>query len=71
MLPELVNITNARTSDRRGADGFRYSKNTIVVDDRAYFDCKLFKQRIEDENDFICRIKHNILYAVVEENELP
>jgi len=58
-------------SDRRGVDHFRYPKDTIVVDDRGYFDCKLFKQRADDENWFVCRIKDNTLYEVVCERELP
>jgi hypothetical protein len=71
MLPDTVNITAAKVSDRRGADLFRYPKDTIIVDDRGYFDCKLFIQRMEDENYFVCRIKDRILYEVVEERELP
>jgi IS4 transposase len=42
-----------------------------VVDDRGYFDCKLFKIRIEDENWFVTRLKDNILYETVEELDLP
>ncbi len=58
-------------SDRRGVDDFRYPKDTIVVDDRGYFDTKLFKIRIMDENHFVTRIKNNILYESVRENDLP
>jgi hypothetical protein len=71
MLPDIINISEAKVSDLRGVDDFRYPKDTIVVDDRGYFDCKLFKQRIADENYFVCRIKDNILYKVIEEIELP
>jgi len=71
MVPEIINITQAKVSDRRGVDDFRYPKDTIIVDDRGYFDCKLFKQRVDDENWFVCRIKDNILYEVVCERELP
>jgi hypothetical protein len=71
MVPEIINITPAKLSDRRGVDDFRYPKDTIVVDDRGYFDCKLFKIRIEDENHFVTRLKDNILYESVRENELP
>jgi len=38
---------------------------------RGYFDCKLFKQRVDDENWFVCRIKDNTLYEVMSERELP
>jgi len=71
MLPDIINITEAKVSDRRGVDDFRYPKDTIIVDDRGYFDCKLFKQRVDDENFFVCRIKDNILYEVVCERDLP
>lgn len=71
MIPDIINISNAKLSDRRGADDFRYPKDTIVVDDRGYFDTKLFRIRIEDENHFVTRIKSNILYQSIRENELP
>jgi hypothetical protein len=38
MVPDIVNISDAKKSDRRGVDGFHYPKDTIVVDDRGYFD---------------------------------
>jgi uncharacterized protein (UPF0248 family) len=70
MLPEMVNITEAGLSDRRGADNFRYEADTIVVDDRGYFDFKLFMQRITDKNHFVTRIKDNTVYESVTEKEL-
>lgn len=36
MIPEMIHITEARASDRRGVDDFRYPKDTIIVDDRGY-----------------------------------
>ena len=48
MIPDIVNISEAKISDRRGVDDFRYQKDTIIVDDRGYFDVKLFIIRIED-----------------------
>ncbi|WP_056928723.1 transposase [Candidatus Symbiothrix dinenymphae] len=71
MVPDIINISEAKVSDRRGVDDFRYSKGTIVVDDRGYFDCKLFKIRIDDENHFVTRLKDNILYQSVRELDLP
>ena len=71
MVPDIVNISEAKKSDRRGVDNFHYEKDTIVVDDRGYFDCKLFKIRIEDENWFVTRLKDNILYETAEERDLP
>lgn len=71
LLPDIVNITEARKSDRRGVDDFRYPKDTIVVDDRGYFDFKLFKNRIEDQNIFVTRMKSNTVYKSLGELELP
>lgn len=71
LLPDIINISEAKLSDRRGVDDFRYPKDTIIVDDRGYFDFKLFKQRIDDKNIFVTRIKTNTVYETVEELELP
>lgn len=71
MIPDIVNISEAKISDKRGVDDFRYEKDTIIVDDRGYFDCKLFKIRISDQNHFVTRIKSNILYESIRENDLP
>jgi len=71
LLPDIINISEAKLSDRRGVDDFRYPKDTIVVDDRGYFDFKLFKTRIDDENHFVTRIKSNTDYRSIEEFDLP
>lgn len=71
LLPDIINISEAKLSDRRGVDDFRYPKDTIVVDDRGYYDFKLFVQRIEDDNIFVTRMKSNTLFESVEELELP
>jgi hypothetical protein len=71
MIPEIINLTEARVSDRRGIDNFRYPKDTIVVDDRGYFDFKLFFSRIEDQNQFVTRIKTNTVYESIVEKDLP
>ena len=71
LVPDIVNISEAKQSDRRGVDNFHYPKDTIIVDDRGYFDCKLFRTRIDDENWFVTRLKDNILYESVREFDLP
>ncbi|MDY0144155.1 MAG: IS4 family transposase [Bacteroidales bacterium] len=71
MIPDIVNISEAKVSDRRGVDDFRYPKDTIIVDDRGYFDTKLFKIRMEDENHLVTRIKDNVLYKSIRESDLP
>lgn len=71
LLPDIINITETRKSDRRGVDDFRYPKDTIVVDDRGYYDFKLFKNRINDENIFVTRMKSNTVYDSLKELDLP
>ncbi len=71
MIPDIINISEAKVSDRRGVDDFRHEKDTIIVDDRGYYDTKLFKIRMDDQNHFVTRIKDNILYESVREYDLP
>src|SRR4030042_1729321 len=52
MIPDMVNITEAKVHDRKGAKDFIFDKGTIIVDDRGYFDFSLFKARIDNENYF-------------------
>jgi hypothetical protein len=71
ILPDMSNITEAKVSDRRGADNSTYPKDTIVVNDRGYFDFKLSLKQIDDQNIFVTRIKPNTLYKHANELELP
>ncbi|TRX71329.1 IS4 family transposase [Carboxylicivirga sp. M1479] len=71
MIPDVVNITGAKVHDRYGLEQLIYPKDTIVVEDRAYFDFALMLNRIKAENVFVTRIKTNTLYKTVEELELP
>jgi len=71
MIPDVVNITEAKVHDRYGLEQLIYPKGTIIVEDRAYFDFDLMLNRIKAENVFVTRIKSNTLYETVEELELP
>ena len=71
MIPEVVNITNAKIHDRYGLTQLIYARGTIVVEDRAYFDFALMYNRIMADNVFITRIKANTLYETIEELKLP
>lgn len=71
MIPDVVNITEAKVHDRYGFKQLIYPKNTVVVEDRAYFDFELMMNRIKAENVFVTRIKTNTLYETIEELELP
>lgn len=70
-IPDLVNITEAKTHDRYGLGQTIFAKNTIIVEDRAYFDFALMLNRIFAENTFVTRIKINTQYQSIEELELP
>lgn len=71
MIPTMINITEAKVHDRNGVKEFSFPKGTIIVEDRGYFDFKLFKSRIDNENHFVTRIKSNTTYESVAENILP
>lgn len=71
MIPEMINITEAKVHDRKGAKDFVFDKGTIIVEDRGYFDFSLFKSRIENQNYFVTRAKVNTTYETVEELDLP
>ena len=70
-IPDLVNITEAKTHDRYGLGKTVFAKKTIIVEDRAYFDFELMLNRIFAENTFVTRIKTNTQYQSIEELELP
>jgi len=71
MLPDMVNITEAKVHDRYGLEQLVFPKNTIVVEDRGYFDFTLMLGRIRAENVFVTRIKGNTSYESIEELDLP
>lgn len=69
MIPDVVNITPAKVHDRHGIQ-LIFVKDTIIIEDRAYFDFSLMKQRIAAENIFVTRIKTNTKYKTIRENDL-
>jgi len=71
MLPDVVNITEAKVHDKYGMQQLIYPKNTIIVEDRAYFDFELMCNRIAAQNIFVTRIKSNTVYESVKELDLP
>lgn len=56
MLPDVINISEAKTHDRHGLEQFIFPKNTIIVEDRGYFDFNLMLNSIAAENTFVTRI---------------
>ena len=71
MIPEVVNITEAKVHDRNGLEQLVYPKDTVIVEDRAYFDFSLMLNRIKAENVFVTRIKTNTVYETIRELDLP
>jgi hypothetical protein len=67
MIPDMVNISEAKLHDRYGLAQLVFPKNTIIVEDRAYFDFDIMLSRIQAENVFVTRIKNNTVFEVVEE----
>ena len=71
MIPEVVNITEAKVHDRHGLEQLIYPKDTVIVEDRGYFDFTLMLNRIQADNVFLTRIKTNTVYETIRELELP
>jgi hypothetical protein len=71
MILDVVNITPAKLHDRYSLAQLVFSKGTIVVEDRAYFDFGLMLQRVKAENVFVTRIKTNTVFETIKELELP
>ncbi len=62
MIPDMINISEAKIHDRYGLTQLVFPKNTIIIEDRAYFDIQLMLNRIQAENVFVTRIKDNTIY---------
>jgi hypothetical protein len=71
MLPEVINITEAKIHDRHGLAKMIYPEYTIIVEDRGYFDYTLMRARVDAKNVFVTRIKTNTQYETISERELP
>lgn len=71
MLPDLVNITEAKVHDSKGFEQVVFPKATIIIEDKGYWDFEVIKARIKANNTFVTRIKDNTVYEVVEELDLP
>ena len=70
-IPSLINITEAAVHDKNGFSKQVYSKGTIIIEDKGYFDFQTMLDRIKDENIFVTRIKDTTIYKSIRELELP
>jgi len=66
-IPEVVYITDAKTDDRKALPYLDTSYQSILVYDRGYLDFAFFKDRIDNNGDFVTRLKEKISYEVLEE----
>ncbi|WP_338092180.1 IS4 family transposase [Solitalea lacus] len=71
MLPNLVNISQAQTHDSKGFEQTIFPKDTIILEDKGYWDYEVILASIKAQNTFVTRIKDNTVYEVIEELELP
>jgi hypothetical protein len=70
-IPDFIDITDAKMPDRYGLADNVFPKNTIIVEDKGYFDFQLMYNRTKAENVFVTRIKDNTVYETVTEKDLP
>jgi hypothetical protein len=66
-IPEVVYISDAKTDDRKALAYLNTSYQSILVYDRGYLDFAFFKDRIDNNGDFVTRLKEKISYEVLEE----
>ncbi len=71
MLPNLVCIGEAQVHDSKGFEQVVFPKDTIIIEDKGYWDYDVIKARIKAQNTFVTRIKDNTIYEVMQELELP
>ena len=71
MLPNLVNISEALNHDSKGFEQNIFPKDTIILEDKGYWDFDVLLARIQAENTFVTRIKDNTVYETIKELELP
>lgn len=57
--------------NRYGVSQLISPKNTIIIEDRAYFGFTLMRSQIEAKNIFVTQIKENTTFKNIEELELP
>lgn len=70
-LPSFGLISEGKTHDVKVAHTLSFESGTVVVDDRAYNDYRLFAKWTEEEVYFVTRMKENALYKVIESRPVP
>ncbi len=70
-LPSFAWITEGKVADIQIARQMVFSPGTMVVDDRAYNDYRLFAQWISQGVYFVTKMKDNALFEVIGERAIP
>jgi len=70
-LPNFAWITEGKVADIQIARQILFPPGTIVVDDRAYNDYRLFGHWTSQKVYFVTKLKENAQYEVVGEGKLP
>jgi len=70
-LPTFAWITEGKIADIQIARQIVFPPGTVVVDDRAYNDYRLFAQWTSQGVYFVTKMKENAVYAVMGEREVP
>ena len=70
-LPCFGIIIDGKVADVKAAHQMHFAPETIVVDDRAYNDFRLFAKETDASVYSFTRMKDSTLFDVVEERELP
>jgi hypothetical protein len=70
-LPTFAWITEGKVADIQIARQMVLPPGTVVVDDRAYNDYRLFAQWISQGVYFVTKMKENALYEIIGEREVP
>lgn len=67
LVPKMIYMTSASTSDHYLLDKLKYDPNTIYVFDKGYNDYVAFKRFCDNETGFVTRLKDNAVYGIEEE----
>jgi hypothetical protein len=70
-LPSFAWITEGKVADIQIARQVLFPPGTIVVDDRAYNDYRLFARWTSQKVYFVTKLKENAQYEVIGERDIP
>ena len=68
-VPVRIDLTDGNAGEREVLEGCLQS-NRVYVTDRGYAKFALFRKILDVESSFVCRIRDNSVFEVIEEREL-